>query len=218
MGEGVAHIISPLSAPWCGWVLLGLFICAFLSEFFQPGVITQASESLRFRIGRTYKDSPVTFAGQTLITLFRLGTLALALCLFFSPAGHFSFAAYMAVNGIILALLLVKMFWNVLIDYTFQLSRHYGPAYEHYSNIATLVCVILWPVVLVLCHVSNPAVIRWSLGIIAALFFAILLYRGVAHYLRSPMALVYLVLYACTLELLPATALIYTSEKLISTL
>ena len=218
MGEGLTHICSPLSAPWCGWIMLGLFLCGVLSEFFQAGVISQASASLRSHTERLYRDMPVNFMGQVLVTLFRVGTVAMALCLCFSPSDRFSFAAYAAINGIIIALLLVKMLCNVLIDYTFQLSRRFGMVYEHYSNIATLVSLVLWPVVLVLLHVNNPVVIRWVLGAVVILFLALWLYRCIIQYLHSPKALLYLVFYICTVELVPIALLIYLSEKTITTI
>lgn len=216
--EGIAHSMSPLSAPWCGWTMLVLFLCAILSEFFQPGVITQAMASLRVRTDRMYKDAPVNFFGQFFITLFRLGTLAMALCLCFSPTDRFSFAAFAAVCGIIIGVLLVKMVCNVIVDYTFMLSRRFGAMYEHYSNIATLIGIVLWPIVLVLLHVSNMTVVRWVLGVVAFLFVVLWIYRSAAQYIRSLKAILYLALYICTLELLPISMLLYLSAKTISKL
>lgn len=218
MGEGIAHIISPLSAPWCGWVMLGLLFCGILSEYFQPGVITQSTDSLRVRAERSYKDSPTNFFGQVYLNLFRVGTLAMLLCLCFSPAGEFSFLTYLAVNGVILAVMIVKMLCNVIIDYTFQLSRRFGAVYEHYSNIATMTGLLLWPVLLVLLHVGDTVVNRWALGITALLFLVLWIYRSAAQYIKSPMAIGYMLIYWCTLEMLPLAAIIYVSEKTISIL
>lgn len=192
-------------------------MCSILSEYFQSGILSQATASLRVnRTGRVYKDTPANFLGQLFVTLFRIGTFAMAICLAFSPSDRFSFAAYAAVNGLIIAVLLLKMLCNVLVDYTFQLSRHFGPIYEHYSNIATLASLLLWPVVLVLLHVSNPIIIRWVLGAVLILFIVVWLYRCIVQFLRSPMALLYLACYICTLELLPMALLIYLSAKTIT--
>ena len=198
--------------------MLGLLLCAILSEYSQPGVITQAGLSLRARTDRMYKDSPTTFFGQTLITLFRLGTLAMALCMCFSANGHFSFLTYLAANGLIIAVLLVKMLCNVLLDYTFMLSRRFGAMHEHYSNIGTLACLILWPAILILQYCESTQANRWTLGVTAILFFGLWIYRSSVQYMRSPMAVVYLLLYWCTLELLPAAVLIYLSAKTITTI
>jgi len=215
MGEGIAHIISPLSAPWCGWTLLGLLLCAILSEWSQPGVITQATSSLLVRNDRTYKESPVTFLGQFFITLFRIGTLSMALCLCWEEAGTFSYAAFWAVCGIIIGVLVLKMLLNGLLDFTFMLSRRFGAPYEHYSNLFTLLALVLYPVVLVLVHVGSSVASCWCLAIIAVLFSLIWLYRCIRTYIQSPMAILYVALYFVTLELLPFAGLAYISAKTI---
>ena len=218
MGEGIAHIISPLTAPWCGWTMLGLMLLAVFSEWLQPGVITQATTSLTVRMERTYKDAPTNFLAQTLITLFRIGTLAMAICLCFAEENQFSFWAYLAVNGIIFGMLIVKMISNVLLDYTFQLSRLFGDAYEHYSNIFTLVMVVLYPVLLLFLHIDSPLATKWLLGIATGIFLLLWLFRSVQQYVRTPLALLYLLVYTVTLELLPLAGLAYLSAKTISIL
>lgn len=198
--------------------MLGLLVCGILSEYFQPGAITQSVDSLRIRAERSYKDAPTNFFGQVLLNMFRLGTLALLLCLCFSPEGQFSFLAYLAVNAVIVGVMIVKMLCNVTLDYTFQLSRRFGDAYEHYSNIATMTGLLLWPTLLVLLQVGNTTANRWVLVIAAILFFALWAYRSAAQYIQSPMALLYTLVYWCTLELLPMAALVYFSEKTITTI
>ena len=218
MGEGITHIISPLSAPWCGWVMLGLMVCCILSEFFQPGIISQATASLRARTNRMYKDAPVHFFGQICINLFRFGTIAMLLCLCFYTQGQFSFLSYLAINALLVAVMVVKMIGNVVLDYTFSLSRRFGGAYEHYANIATLICLLIWPAVLILMHFGTPVACCWTLGVAAFLFIALWVYRSAAQYITSPVALLYMLLYWCTLELLPMAALIYLSEITITTI
>ena len=196
--------------------MFGLLLCCVLSEFFQPGVITQAPASLRVRTDRLYKDAPVNFFGQVFINLFRLGTVAMMLCLCFGAQGRFSFWTYLAVNAVVLAVLLVKMTGNVLLDYTFTLSRRFGAMHEHYANIATLVCLLLWPAMLILMHVGSPEACRWTMGIALALFILLWVYRSGAQYIHAPVAVLYMLLYWCTLEVLPMAALVYLSEKTIT--
>ena len=217
MGEGIAHIISPLSAPWCAWTMLVLMLFAVLSEWLQPGVISQATTSLTVRMERTYKDAPTNFLAQTLITLFRIGTLAMTLCLCFAGS-TFSFVAFIAVCGIIFGVLVVKMICNVLLDYTFLLSRSFGDAYEHYSNIFTLISVALYPLLLLFLHIDSPVATRWLLGIMAGLFLILWLFRSIQQYVRTPLALLYLLAYTVTLEFLPMAGLAILSAKTISIL
>ena len=218
MGEGITHIISPLTAPWCSWTMLGLMLLAILSEWLQPGVITQAASSLTVRMERTYKDAPTNLLAQTLITLFRIGTLAMALCLCLAEGNQFSFWAYLAVNGVIFGVALIKMLGNVLLDYTFQLQRSYGEAYEHFSNMYTLTAVVMFPFVLIFIHIDSIIATRWLLGIFVAIFIILWLYRFAQQFVRKPLAILYLIAYAATLEIIPIVAVAYLSAKTISIL
>ena len=126
MGEGRAHIISPLSAPWCGWTMLVLMLCAILSEWTQPGIITQAYESLIVHTERTYKGSPNTFLGQFLMALFRIGTIGMALCLCVYQGTGFSFTAFAGICGLVVTLLLVKMLADELRYLVLVVRSRYG--------------------------------------------------------------------------------------------
>ncbi len=216
MYSGISHIISPLSAAWCGWTMLFLFLCAILSEYLQPGIISQSGSSLIVRTERTYKDAPTNLLGQTLVTIFRIGTLAMALCFCFYPLGTFGFATYAAVCGLIIAVLLVKMVCNIILDYTFMLSRRFAAVYEHYANISTIAVCILYPALLVVLRIDNPVVGQWLLGIVTALFVIMWTYRAIRTFIISPISILYLTLYICTLELLPLAMLLYLSQKTIS--
>ena len=214
----IPHIISPLTAPWCGWTMLVLMLFAILSEWLQPGVISKTTESLRTHGDRLYKEVPTNAMAQIFITLFRLGVSALALCLCFSTAGTFSFMAFLAVNGIIIGVLVLKMLCNLWIDYTFMLSRQFGSTFEHYSNIFTMISVALYPLLLVFLHIGTPLMFRWLLGIFAVLFLIVWLYCSARLYVRSPQAIVYLLIYFVTLECLPLVGVTLLSAKTISLL
>ena len=196
--------------------MFGLLLCAVLAEVSQPGVITQAYTSLTAFTERVYKESPATLFGQVFITVFRLGTIAMALCLCFPAENHFSVTAYWAVVGVVLAVVLLKMLCNVLLDFTFELSRRFDTPYEHYANITTLASLLLYPVVLAVIRIGSLPMARWAVGSVAVLFVLMWCYRTFRTYTVSPMALLYLLLYHITLELLPMAGLAYLSAKTIT--
>ena len=215
MIEQIPHIISPLSAGWCGWTLFALFLCAILSELMQPGVIIQAHSSLFAHTDRTYKDAPTNTLGQMAITIFRIGTLAIAICLSFYTGGPFRFVSFAAISGLILVLLLIKMLCNSLLDYTFSLSRRFMPMYEQYGNMATIASYILYPCLLIMLRIGKPEWVIWVLGGTTILFLLMCIYRMARTYIQSPMAIVYVALYLCTMEALPLGILFYLSSKII---
>ena len=196
--------------------MMALFLCAVFSEVMQPGVITQSPLSILARTERTYKDAPTNTIGQLLISVFRIGTLAMSLCLCFYPGGAFRFGTFAAVCGLVVAFLLVKMLCNILLDYTFMLSRRFMPMYEQYGDLATIAACLLYPAMLVFIRIGRPELSRWALGIIAGAFVLVCLYRMARTYIRSLSAILYVALYIATMEIVPFGALLYLSSKMIS--
>jgi len=216
MGEGIAHIISPASAVWCAWAMLVILLCGILAELFQPGVVTQAKNSLSAQTDRVYKESPTNFMGQLLISLFRLGVVTMAVYLSCAGTGDFSITGFWVIFGIVLAVFVVKMLCNICVDYTFHLSRHYGDAYEHYGNIFTLVTTVLYPAMLVLLRYGTQEANRWVLGSLGALFSLLWIYRAFRQYVSSFRALGYLLLHFFTIEILSWGLIYMISNQTIS--
>ena len=216
--NGIAHILSPSSAAWCSWTMLGLLLCAIMSEQFQPGIITQAKSSLLAKSDRTYKESPVTFMGQVMMALFRLGTITMALCLCRADTEQFLFSGFWITSGIVFAIVIIKMAGNLCLDYAFRLSRRFGAIYEHYGNIMTLVAIILYPILLGLLRFGNLTINRWIISGAAFLFILLWLYRSVRQFAISPKAIIYLLFYCCTMEIVPLVLMYILSEQTLSIL
>lgn len=214
----IPHIISPANAPWCGWVMLFLLICAIMAEVFQPGVISQVHVSLFAKSDRTYKESPMNFYGQLFVNLFRIGTLGMALSACLYAGKPFTFIAYAAVCGLVLAVWIGKLLCNALINYAFNLRNTIGIAYEHYANITTLATCCLYLALLVLVRLASQQMLLWTIVVIAIAFIVIWMYRGWKIFVTSPMAILYMFIYMATLEVLPLAGLYYLSDKMISIL
>lgn len=218
MLNAVDHIISPANAPWCGWVMLFLLLCAIWAEVFQPGVIRKVHVSLFAKSERTYKESPMNFYGQVFVNLFRIGTLGMALCACLYSGRPFTFVAYAAVCGLVTAVLLIKILCNALINYTFGFRQSAAVAYEHYANITTLAIMMLYLALLVMMPFASQEMLFWALVGIIFVFIALWMFRSWKLFVSSPAAILYLVIYMATLEVLPLAGLYYLSDKTISIL
>lgn len=196
--------------------MLVLFLCLIAGELIQPGIISQAHASLTARTERTYKKAPANTLAQLFMTIFRIGTLAMAICLGWYAGEDFLFSSFAAVCGLIIAFVLVKMLCYMLLDYTFSLSRRFMPVYDQYGNLTTIAGCVLFPCLLIFIRIGQPALSLWALVGIAALFVAACLYRMAVIYIRSVSAVVYVLLYIATLELIPFGALLYLSSKMIA--
>ena len=112
--------------------------------------------------------------------------------------------------------MLLRMLCNRLLDYTFQITRLFGDANEHYANILTLASVVMYVLLLIFLRIDSEPAYRWMVGSVAALFFLLWLYRSARQFVRSPMAVLYLLLYMATLELLPMAGITVLSAKTIA--
>lgn len=211
----IAHIETIYSAGWCGWLMLALGFCAVMGEVFQPGVISSASESLFAHANRTYKQAPDNFPGQMLLTLFRIGIPALALCLFLDV--H-SLAAYGVAAAMMVAMMVVKRLCDRVLDYTFHLRVAAGGVRTHYANIGTLSSMMLYVCLLVLLQTGSVTANRWIIGICALLFVMMVTYRLARIYVTDAKAILYLGIYILTLEVLPLGALVVITSQMTTNL
>ena len=217
--EGIAHILTSVSAGWCGWTMLGLLLCVIISEALQPGAVTGAWMIFQAQSSnRAYKAAPDNFMGQLLVAIFRIGSLAMALCLCFDTGASFTFVKFAIAFGVILVAFCIKMLCNQWMDYTFMLSRRFEDIYVQYGHIVTLLAIVLYIGSMILIHVSNPIAARWVLGIAVCLFELMLIYRSVQVFYSSLLSVLYLLLYIITLEALPLGAVWYVASLIISVL
>ena len=108
------------------------------------------------------------------------------------------------------------MLMNIGTDYTFRLSKQFGNGYEHYGNILTLGTLLLYPAVLVLMRFGEPVLNRWIIGGIGVLFIATWIYCAFRQFVHSPRAILYLLVYIATVEILPWMFVYMLSNQIIS--
>lgn len=212
--NGFVHIGSMLSTPWVGWVMLALLLLAVLSEALQPGLISGVGVSLSSHTNRNYKPAPDNFFGQTAVTLFRIGTLGMALCLWIGEADGCQIETYGIALAWIVGMLLVKIIGTVLIDYTFQLRIAADGIGAHYGNIVTMLCLALYPAILVLLQIGNTMLNRWVIGVCGGLFMLAVVYKVLGLYLRQWRSIIYITLYILTLEVLPMVSLVVVTSQM----
>ena len=179
---------------------------------------TDYADERLLQLDRLYKDAPTNFMGQLLISFFRIGTVGMALCLCWETTGSFPYRLFWMMSGMVFLVFVVKMLCTALLDYTFSLSRRFGTPYEHYGNLWTLMTLVLYPAVLILLRCASPVATRWTLGIAVGVLVLLWLYRIIHTYMIAPKAILYVLIYICTLELLPFAGVAYLSAKMISML
>lgn len=204
--DAVEHIVSLYSVSWYSWAMLLLAGCAVLSEVFQPGVMTATTAVVFSRSERMYKQTPDNFPGQLTATLFRFGTIALMLVLVVKDRFGTALEGLMLYGiavGLLMAVAVTKMLCNQIVDYTFGLKYRAMGVTLHYANIVTMLCLGLYPVLLVLPLIGNITMSRWVAVGFAGLFIGLITYRLAQIYMTGAKAIVYILIYVLTLEVLP---------------
>ncbi len=218
----VPHILSPETAPWVSWTLLGLLLLGVLSELIQPGVLLGSFAMVFQKVERTYHDPHRNAMGQLCINLFRMGTFALAVYLFcyvggMLQVGHwqvefvsdqeFRFSKYLLVLLVVFGVDTLKYLLTLWVNYTFQISRRFALITMHYDSLWTVICSGFFVMLLLLIPVDNTAVVFWSTIVWCGVAILLILFKWVRVFYSGPASLLYILLYVLTLEVLPIVAI-----------
>ncbi len=218
MEYGIEHIVSLYNTGWYGWTLLLLGICAVLSEVFQPGVMSGITGTVFAHSERIYTRTPDNFQGQLTASIFRIGTLALMLVMIWSDRMDSTtndIALYGIAIAMIVAVIIIKMVLNALIDYTFQLKAAATGVNAHMAGISTLVCFGLYTAALLLPLADNVVVNRWTAGVLCIVYLVLTTYRMVLIFLSDAKSIIYILMYIMTLEVLPIGVLVAGMSQMI---
>ena len=201
-------ISTPLSEAWPSWLMLGLLLCIVMAEVLQPGTIRTAFRTTFSRMERIYGDSAVNFWGAVALTLFRLGTIALALYLVCYHQGDFSIRTYALITLIVIAFVAIKSVCSWLLSYVFDLKRDVALYTPQYSSLWTALCIVLYPVLLLYINIGQDNIIRWIILILIILFGVDIIIKLLQHFYNGLASLGYIALYTLTLEIIPFTAMV----------
>ena len=211
----IERILTSATAPWCGWMMLAMLICMVLAEVCQPGVVKSAPAAILAPAERTYKESPNNFLGQFFSAVYQIGLAAMAIYVIIPSNVPFLMGKWLILCGIVLAVLLVKMLLNVLLDYAFEFSKHFASPYEQYSSVATTVCMLLYPSLLLLFRLGSTVAATWVIGVIVTAFVLLVSFRLMRTYLISFPSMIFILLYIATMEIIPVAATITIASQII---
>lgn len=212
----IPHILTPESAPWVYWVMLGLLLCAIAAELARPGVIIGSFSTLLTRKERSYDDGPSTPVAQIGLYLFRIGTLAMGCYLFCYTGGHFTLVNYGIIAAEVAGIFLLKWLILLLIDYTFELSRHFVALRSHYSSLLTATCTSIYPLLLIVIQIDAHQLVCITLIVIVATYAIVSMIKWIRIFQPGMSAIVYTLIYTITLEILPIIGLVLSTQYILN--
>ena len=213
--DEIAIISTPISEAWPMWLMFFLLLCVVLAEVLQPGTLRLAFRTTFTRLERTFGDRANNFMSSLLMNTFRVGTIAMALYVFFYHSAPFSMLTYCYIVVLLVGILFVKMLVSWLVSYTFEMRRSMVVFLPQYDNLWTILSIVLYPLTLLYINVSGSVALYWICVAAVVLFVVMIVFKMMQNYYTGPQSLIYLVLYVLTLEFVPFGA-IFLSVKAIA--
>jgi len=217
---GIPHPSLPQTENWVFIVLLILFFLLAYSVSHSASLISETAKTffqVKERSSIFSKASVTDFRFRLLLIIFSTGVLSLYVYLIvFMATNHFSIKTYgysLILTGTFLG---IKSLLFDLIGYVFLTPASLKMAKESYFNILSILGIILFPLLILQIYIpvdySNiPEIISLIACFGACILVIIKLFQIFYHKI---VASFYIMLYLCTLEILPLIVL-YRVYKLI---
>ncbi len=215
--EVITRISSSISEPWVAWTMLILLVLLVLADVLQRGVVIDCFKSLwvNKERGNLFATTQFNLIGRIALYIFKINILSLAL--FSQITMTYSFVSYLIFLGIVVGVLLLKILINRLLAYVFFNMKTYEIAYYQYAQLTTCCAVVLYPMLLLIFFVPQIGQIT-SLILLAAvlLFYVIILIIKIFQlFFTKPMAGAHILVYLCTLEVLPFMGMLLLGKALV---
>lgn len=211
--EGIAHVVHPSSADWVFLVLFAQFILLCIVFARSYGWVLGTIASF-FKV----KERESLFSKSTIIDVqsrFILLFFALSVYSFFiifallPPTIDFGFKLYGAIIGVSIVFMLFKYLTSLIIGYVFTAAVDTRNAQKGFADAFNLLAVALYPLLLFSFYsdFGDHHYIRILTAImlaVAYLLFVIKLFQIFYHKIVTSF---YILLYLCTLEIVPLIVL-----------
>ena len=217
--EGILRISSSLSESWPAWLMLFLLVIVVVAEKFQPALLRSVISNL-FTIKERdshFLQSFTDIRAQILIVVYQTSIIAIATYATLFVGGKFSFLTFLCIAAIVLLLQGVKYLISRLVAYVFLDMKTFANAFRHYSNLLTACTLFAYPLLLFILFLPQmtPTAILICTILIYLFYFVCLTIKLFRLFFTNYLACFYILLYLCTLELIPLLVLVETTMWLV---
>lgn len=223
--EQVLDIYSPLSAGWTPWLLLLLLMGWVTVYALNPVAFVDCFVSVVADMERRYTDAAKSWGLIVLSLVLRMCTLALAIFCFIYIYSYrldlagvelpFSLSDYLCVLLVISVVYAIKSLLEWLLNIVFCFTPRTMVIYQHYANLFTVVSLLLFPILLFTINFAYPKVIGACLLLVAGVYMLVMMIKMCRIYLHSLRALLYILLYLVTVEILPLLCMVWASARVL---
>lgn len=211
----VERISSPLSEPWCTWVLFLLALILGWAIQRQPALLRIAWQSSLARTGRNYSDAAVDTLTLVLTLVFRLGCVALTLDTLFYDGEQFAFVDFVWTALLLLSIELVRMLLSALVGYTFDLPFSFQLGYIQYTYLWLLTSLPLLIIDAICIYAGTHGLTYVLLAMVAFFMLTAMTIKSVRTCMTHWASLLYILLYILSLEVIPMLAAAWIVREVI---
>lgn len=213
--EIVEHISSVYANGWTGWVLLALLLLLLLNRSARMGVMGSV-RSVFSQSERVYASQSRAWGSELCEYVFRLGVVSMAVWVLAIGDERLAMGngamGYVKVFGWVLGVYVVQRLLMRGVGYVFVGSKQLDAAMEQYNGICRMVCVCLYPIVLLLTNVQVGYLAQILCGGVVLLYMVCVWWKSVRLFYANVLSLLYILIYIVFLEIMPMV-LIFTVAK-----
>ena len=213
--EQLTRISSPVSESWVAWVMLVLLILLLLIHKSQRGYIVNIVKSM-FSVKERdsmFSEASSAIATRVILHLYRLIVISLTLYLLTFVGGNFSLYVLLELTAVVAVTGLVKYLIARLIAFVYFDNRTMQVCLRQYDELLTVITIFaMLPLLLsVTWFALMPEVVVVWAGLLYLLMLVCVGIKLFRLFFTKIFACFYILLYLCTLEMLPIGLLLNLS-------
>ena len=201
--EIVEHISSVYANGWTGWVLLALLLLLLLNRSARMGVIGSV-RSVFSQSERVYASQSRAWGSELCEYVFRLGVVSMAVWVLAIGDERLAMSngamGYVKVFGWVLGVYVVQRLLMRGVGYVFVGSKQLDAAMEQYNGICRMVCVCLYPIVLLLTNAQVGYLAQILCGGVVLLYMVCVWWKSMRLFYANVLSLLYILIYIVFLE------------------
>ncbi len=219
--SGLTIPSTPQSEYWVFGVVLALFLFAIIALNRSTGWIMYTLKGLarpRKKDSSVFKSTIREYQSRLLLTICSTGVIVMLVYTEFFLFPPFSILNYLYLVAIVFAFLILRNLLAYLIGYVFILKESVRLAREQYYGVYSFLGLILFPIMLIRIYATSGIIhdiagfIAVFVGIVAYIVIVALLFQ---IFFKKILDLFYIMLYLCTLEILPLIGMIQAFKIII---
>lgn len=213
--NSVLRISSPLSEPWVGWTMLFLLLCFAIINSREKDLFRSFFHGFMTQMERNYGDSAPDVITAVTMHIFKVGVLAFVAYAGMNVGGEFSLVGYGIVVACVVGIVLLKRLAIRVMVFVFELHRRAVLPMDFYNRLWLLLCIVLYPLMLVLVYFDAMMLLRIFTYILLGVYLVLLIVKCSRTCFVKPISVVYIFLYVLTVEVLPIVSMIGVMNKMI---